>query len=174
MNGQTISLAVAALIGSPVVTTFLIRKFGKAAPAVEQVIETIASDTLHVVEDLATTPWFAGVAATTKLTAHHVIGKLEDSELALASMKGVGAFNAALKVGLADMTATQKTDLMELVKSELARVSVKVTDAQVVQALKVAQVGLEFVGTHVIPTVQAHDAAVQAWNQPVEAQQPSA
>ncbi|MCL6600665.1 MAG: hypothetical protein K6T81_18325 [Alicyclobacillus macrosporangiidus] len=105
-------------------------------------------------------------AATGKIEAHHVLAKLEETQLTQAALKAVGVFNKALGVTVANLTPTQKTDIVEFVKAELAKAGVTVTDAQIVAALQDAQKALDFVEQNVIPVVKAHDAAVQAWQAP--------
>ncbi|KPV42035.1 hypothetical protein [Alicyclobacillus ferrooxydans] len=114
--------------------------------------------------NVAKMPMFAGLAAKGELQAHHIEQHLMDTHLALAAAKAVGVFNSALNVTVDKLSATQRTDIIEFVRSELKKVGVDKTDAEIVQALKAAQAEFENIEKTVVPVVQQHDAAVQAWS----------
>lgn len=168
-----IYVQAAGFVATALTLGTVVWKFAKKVDP--NIVKQLPQDVVHTGEEigaffanLAKSPLFAGIAAKGKIEASHVVAKLEQSEIAQAALKGVGVFNKALNVTLDDMTATQKNDLVEFVKAELAKLKVNVTDAQVVLALKTAQDALDNVEKTVIPTVQAHDAAVKAWAAPVQ------
>lgn len=168
-----ITAQLITIIGTSLVTVGgMVPVLKKYLPRVGEVIKQDAPVIAHDVnigidflKNLAESPLFAGKVAAGKLEAHHVISELEKSQLVIASVKGIGAFTKTLGVPLSGMTATQKTDLTEFVKAELAKVGVTMTDAQIVQALQDAQTVYTIIEQTVMPTVQQHDAAVAAWKQ---------
>jgi len=159
------------LIGSAVWGVPVLRKLTKRVePFLAKEAPVIAHEAnaaLSFVAHLAETPWFAGVAAKGKVEAHHVIGQLEKSELARVSAQAVGAFTKSLGVVVFGLSATQKIDLSEYIRSQLHNVGVKVSDQQIVASVREAQSALERIEQAVIPSVQAHDAVVKAWAEPV-------
>lgn len=170
-----IYVQAAGFVATALTLGTVVWKFAKKVDP--NIVKQLPQDVVHTGEEigaffanLAKSPLFAGIAAKGKIEAHHVVSKLEDTELAKVAIKGVSAFSKALNVVLDDMTATQKTDLVEFVKAELAKVKVNVSDAQIVDALKGAQGALNAVEKDVIPAVKAHDAAVKAWATPAQPQ----
>lgn len=159
INWNEVGLVIVGLVGSPVVTTWLVKKFGKDAPKVVQAAVTVVDEGIQLVKDLAKTPWFAGVAATTELKVHHVVATLEDTTLGKVAATGIAAFGNDLD----KMTVIQKANLSEWVKAELKKFEVMVSDQQVMAALQVAQTAVDKVRAEILPAVQKQDAAVQAW-----------
>jgi len=156
------------------VVAYLKKRFPKEAQAVENAVAHDvpaialqgAKGLASIFVNLAKMPMFAGLAAKGELQAHHIESHLMDTHLALAAANAVGVFNSALDVKVDNLSPTQKTDIVEFVKSELQKVGITKTNAEIVQALQDAQKTFDNITQTIVPAVQQHDAAVQAWSQP--------
>lgn len=122
---------------------------------VEHVVDGVA----HEIEDLAKTPWFASVAATGKLEIKHVTDKLLVSHLGTAASQALASFGKVL----GSMTESEKGTAVEMVQSALTVVGQKVTPAQALTALQVADSAIQSLAS----VAQAATARSQALSQSV-------
>lgn len=126
---------------------------------VEHVVDGVA----HEIEDLAKTPWFASVAATGKLEIKHVTDKLLVSHLGQAASQAVASFGLTAAKTLAALTEGEKGTAIEMVQTALSAVGQKVTPAQALTALQVADSAIQSLAS----VAQAATARSQALSQSV-------
>jgi len=137
-NSQTILLAIATLLGTPAVTTFLVRKFGKSAPVVVATVENAAKDALHVFEDLATSPWFAGKVVAGKVEAHHVNAVLTETKLADEAKEIL----VSIGTEWSSLSEDQRVKAGVLLRLAFSSVGITLTDKQIQDTFSAAQTAI--------------------------------
>ena len=98
------------------------------------VVEAV-EDAGKFVEHIAASPIFAGVAAKGKLQSQHVLGELANSEAAKVAAQVLQAFGK----GYSALDANEQNAAVIMARTELSKLGLNITDAQIEGALKGAE-----------------------------------
>lgn len=130
-NSTDIWTLASAIVGSPIATTFLIKKFGKP---VEQKIETVIQKAEPFVKELIDTPAVKLELEKAQHDIEKLTGQLKGSELGKVTATVLNAFSETL-----DQLSTTQKEAVILQISNMLPKEWNITKAEIESALDAAQ-----------------------------------